>query len=305
MKKQLISFVGILVLVFVAIVVSNLENGGSFFTAGNNFWNLNKENKKDTAVVSVFFEANQTSDQPLAQGLAIMSYEHGNNGLFIGTDLVGCASTEFNVMCPTYDMKFGADFTNGGRLECKVGNFTRNSVKTNGFDPQFGNFCTLAGDPASVSNAVQLSYTLNGTKLMVGHQAGSKFYQFNDGNYYIGAEQRIGNFAISGGADFTETVTGYAAAQVRCGKNVFNVNCNKLGTEAQNYIVSYNYNGISLGKGYMLNLGSAFYKQTAKSGVHVVAGLCKNNYKLFAQFGGYKTAETTKSLIGLGLNVKL
>jgi len=303
MKKQVCNFVLVVLVVIVCVVLSN--EGGNFFTAGGGL-SLKQMNDTTTTSVVAFAEANTTTDQNLAQVSTIMNYEHlYGNGMYVGADLIGCVSTEFGIMCPTYDVRCGMDFANGGRLELKAGNFTRNSVKTAGFDPQFMNFATISGDPASVSNAVQLSYTLNGTKLMGGHQAGSKFYQFNDGNYYIGAEQRIGNFAVSGGADFTETVTGYAAAQVRCGKNVFNVNCNKLGTEAQNYIVSYNYNGISLGKGYILNLESAFYKQTAKSGVHVMAGLCKNNYKLFAQFGGYKTAETTKSLIGLGLNVKL
>lgn len=303
MKNRVISFVVVILVVAVAIVLD--KQGGNFFTAGGGL-SLKQMNDTTTTSVVAFAEANTTTDQNLAQVSTIMNYEHlYGNGIYVGADLIGCVSTEFGIMCPTYDMRAGLDFVNGGRLELKCGNFTRNSVKTSGFDPQFMNFTTVSGDPASVSNAVQLAYSNGGTKVMIGHQAGSKFFKFNDGNYYAGFEQRINGFAVGGGMDFAEKATGYAAAQVRYGKNVLNVNCNKIGSENQNYILSYNYNGINLGKGYLLNVGSALYKQTAKSGLHVVAGLCKNNYKLFAQFGGYKTAETTKSLFGLGLNVKL
>lgn len=306
MKRSISYFVAGLVLVAIYVVLSNLESG-NFFTAGNNLWDLRKANS-DTTTTSVvaFVEANQTTDQNLEQVTTIMNWEKQcRNGLFFGADLIGCVSTEFGVVCPTYDVKFGANFANSGRLECKVGNFTRNSVKTSGFDPQFMNFTTISGDPASVSNAVQLSYALNGTKVMFGHQAGSKFYQLNDGNYYVGAEQKIKNFSISGGADFAEKTTGYAAAQVRCGKSILNVNCNKLGSENENYIFSYNYNGINLGKGFAMNVGSALYLQTAKSGLHVVTGICKGSYKLFAEAGGYKIGQTIKPLVGLGLNYKL
>jgi hypothetical protein len=261
----------------------------------------------DTTKTSVvaFAEANTTTDQNLAQICTIMNYEKQVNGLFFGADLIGCVSTEFGVVCPTYDVRAGFDFQNGSRIELKCGNFTRNSVKTAGFDPQFSNFCTMAGDPASVAKAVQIGYTKGGTKILIGHQAGSEFYKFNDGNYYIAAEQRIGNFAVSGGADFTEKTTGYAAANWSCGNNVINLNCNKLGSDNQNFILSYNHNNISLGKGVMMNVGSALYVQPAKTGLHMVAGFCKSNYKLFAQAGAYTVEKTVKPLIGLGLNVKL
>ena len=306
MKQRLVIFVSVVVLVFVAVLMSQFD-GGNFFTAGNGGWNL-KQMNNDTTITSVvaFAEANQTSDQSLAQATTIMNYEHlYGNGMYVGADLIGCISTEFGIMCPTYDMRAGLDFVNGGRLELKCGNFTRNSVKTSGFDPQFMNFTTVSGDPASVSNAVQLAYTNGGTKVMIGHQAGSKFFKFNDGNYYAGFEQKIKGFAVSGGMDFAHAMTGYAAAQLKCGKNVFNVNCNKLGSDNENYIFSYNYNGINLGKGFAMNVGSALYLQSAKSGLHVVTGLCKGSYKLFAEAGGYKIGQTVKPLVGFGLNYKL
>lgn len=303
MKRSIISFVTILVVVFVAVLLS--DNGGNLFMAGNGGWNLKQMNDTSKANVTMFAEINQTSEQNLEQGTVIMNYEHCyRQGFFVGADFIGCVSTEFGVVCPTYDMRAGLDFANGGRLELKCGNFTRNSVKTAGFDPQFSNFCTLAGDPASVNKAVQLSYTNGGTKVLVGHQNGSDFYKFN-GNYYAGFEQKIKNVSFSGGADFSNTVTGYAAAQVRCGKSILNVNCNKLGSENENYIFSYNYNGINLGKGFAMNVGSALYLQTAKSGLHVVTGICKGSYKLFAEAGGYKIGQTVKPLVGMGLNVKL
>jgi len=303
MVKKFFYFVSVVVLVVIAIVLNN-ESGLNI--AGNGGWNL--KDMCDTTKTSVvaIAEANQTSDQSLAQITTIMNYEHENNGLYYGADLIGCVSTEFGIMCPTYDVRFGADFQNGGRLECKVGNFTRNSIKTSGFDPQFSNFCTVSGDPASVSNAVQLSYVLNGTKIMVGHQGGLKFYQFNNGNYYVSAEQKIKNFAISGGLNFEENqTTGYAAAQLKCGHSSFTTTCNKLGSDAQNFVLSYNYNGISLGKGVMMNIGSALYMQSAKSGLHMVAGFNKGKMNIFAQAGGYKIAKAFTPLVGLGLGYKL
>lgn len=304
MKKQLISFVLVVLVVFVAVLMSQFD-GGNFFTAGGGL--SLKQMNNDTTITSVvgFAEVNQTSDQSLAQGTVIMNYEHlYGNGMYVGADLIGCVSTEFGIMCPTYNMRAGLDFVNGGRLELKVGNFTRNSVKTSGFDPQFSNFCTVSGDPASVSKAVQLSYSNGGTKVLVGHQNGTDFYKFN-GNYYAGFEQKCKNFSVSGGADFAENITGYAAAQVRCGHSVLNLNCNKLGSANENYILSYNYNGINLGKGVSMNVGTALYKQTEKSGLHVVTGLCKGSYKLFAEAGGYKIGQTVKPLVGFGLNYKL
>jgi hypothetical protein len=307
MKQRLVIFVSVVVLVFVAVLMSQFD-GGNFFTAGNGGWNL-KQMNNDTTISSVvgFAEINQTSDQNLEQITTIMNWEKQyKNGLFFGADLIGCASTEFNLVCPTYDVKFGADFQNGCRVELKTGNFTRNSIKTSGFDPQFMNFCTLAGDPASVSNAVQLSLIAKNTKVMIGHQGGDKFFKFNDGNYYTSVEQKIKNFSVSGGLNFEENkTTGYVAAKLNCGHSSFTTTCNKLGSDNENYVFSYNYNGINLGKGFAMNVGSALYLQSAKSGLHMVTGLCKGSYKLFAEAGGYKIGQTVKPLVGFGLSYKL
>jgi hypothetical protein len=303
MKKSILTFVAIVFVIAVVVVVSNKESI-RMQTAGGGL-NLKQANDTTKTNVVAFAQANYSSEEgDLFQVMTIGNWEHQyGNGTFIGADLVGTVSTQFGVMCPTYDVKAGLNF-NAFKLEAKVGNFTRNSVTTSSFDPQFGNFCVLAGESAPVSNAMQIALISGRTKIYVGHQAGSKFYKL-DGNYYLGGEQKIGNVTLSGGADFTQTITGYADVKWMCQNNTFTLTCNKIGSDSQNFVLSYVRSGMPLFKGGRMNIGTALWKQSEKSGMQLVAGLNTGKFTLFAQTGGYLQTQTFTPTVGLGINYNL
>jgi hypothetical protein len=176
-------------------------------------------------------------------------------------------------------------------------------VTTVGFGPQFGNNCILWGEPASVSNAVQMSILTKNTKVYFGHQGGEKFYSFCDGNYYVGAEQKIKNLSLSGGINFTEQTTGYAAGKWSYKNNTITATANKIGTEDRNFVASYVRSGISLGKGVCMSVGGTYWHQTEKSGWMIVTGLNKKKFTLFTQAG--MNILQGKPLFGVGLNYNL
>ena len=304
MKRNLVYFVAIIVAVIISIVVTRFDST-NLNTAGGGI-SLKKLNNDTTVASTVAFaEVNTTNKENLAQVTSITNWERERNGYFYGFDIIGTASTEFGIMCPTYDAKFGVDFE-GFRIEGKVGNFTRNNVKSSGFDPQFANYAIAAlGEPAAVSNAIQLSYISNSTRVMVGHQGGNKFYGFNDGNYYIAMEQHIKNLAVSGGVNFTETTSGYAAVKYSTKNDVITLSCNKLGCENENYLLSYNHNNISLGKGVDMSVGSALWLQKELQGLRVVSGIGKGSFKLFAEAGGLIQSKSFTPVLGLGMSYKL
>lgn len=306
MKQNLIKFVAVIILVMIAVVVSNQMSETGFFTAGGPGKSLKDQNDTTKTNVVAFAQGNATTDgEYLGQVTVITNWEHQyGNGIFVGADLIGTASTQFGVMAPTIDARCGLDF-NAFRMELKVGNFTRTSVTTSGFDPQFANNCIVWGESAAVSNAVQLAILAKNTKLYVGHQGGEKFYQFNDGNYYAGAEQRIGNIALSGGVNFTEQTTGFAAGKWSCKNNTITATANKLGSEDRNFVLSYVRNGISLGKGVHMSLGNALYFQSEKSGWQLVTGLNKGKFTLYTQAGGYVTSGIITPVFGVGTNYNL
>jgi hypothetical protein len=195
---------------------------------------------------------------------------------------------------------------NNFKLECKGGNFTRNNVKTAGFDPQFQNDLLIFGEGVSVNNAMQLALISKNTKIMFGHQGGDKFYSFNGGNYYISAEQNIKNLvALSGGVNFTEKTSGYAAAKLTCKNNVVTATANNIGTENKSFVLSYNRTNIKVGKSMKMNLGTALWSQTDKQGLRMVAGLNKGRFNLFAQAGGYLMNGIVKPTWGLGASCNL
>lgn len=296
MKQKILTFVVAVILVMVAVVVSQYRSMSGVQTAGDG---LSLKQANDTTKVDVvtFVQGNATTEgEYLGQITTIGNLEYQfSNGLFVGADLVGTVSTQFGVMCPTYDVRMGADF-NSFRMELKAGNFTRNGVTTSGFGPQFANNCILWGEPAAVSNAVQMSLIAKNTKVYFGHQGGEKFYQFNNGNYYVGAEQRIGTVSLSGGVNFTEQTTGYAAAKWSAKNNTITATANKLGSDGQNFVLSYVRSNISLGKGVKMSAGSVLWHQPEKFGWLVVTGLSKGKFTLFAEAG---------SLFGAGFNYNL
>lgn len=306
MKKRVFNLVAVIIAVFGLIFVSNIDSDiDRTSKAGGLSLNLQEANDTSKTSIITFAEVNQTSEQSLAQVTTIANWERQrSNNLFYGINAIGTVSTQFGIMCPTLDAFGGRNF-DGFRIEAKVGNFTRNNVKSSGFDPQFANFAILLGESAAVSNAVQLSYIDSNTKIMVGHQAGSSFYSFKDGNYYLCMEQTIKNVALSGGVDFAENTTGYGAVKVNCKNDVFTVNGNKLGSDGQNLLLSYNHNNISLGRGVNMGVGSALWFQKDVTGLHLVSAFGKGNVKLFAQAGGRWQSNIFTPILGLGMNYKL
>jgi len=301
MAKKFFYFV-IAVLVVIGCIVLNHKNGG--MTAGGGI-SLKEANDTTKASVVVIADANVSDEGYLAQTTAIANWEHlYNNGFYLGADMIGTVSTQFGVCAPTCDFRAGADF-NTFRLEFKAGNFIRNNVKTIGFDPQFQNDLILFGESASVNNAMQLAFIGKTTKVMVGHQGGDKFYSLKDGNYYVSAEQRIKNFSLSGGVNFTEKTTGYVAAKLTAKNNVVTATFNNIGAENHNYVLSYVRNNIDLGKGIMLNLGTAFCSQPEKQCLRLVTGFSKGKTNLFAQVGSSFCQGTVSPLFGLGISQKL
>jgi hypothetical protein len=302
MKKQVLYFVAAVVVIIVCVVLNGRQFG--FNTAGGGL-SLKEANDTTKSSVVVLAEANTNTEENMAQALAIGNWEHQyHNGLYLGADFIGTVSTQFGVCAPTCDFRAGVMFDKFN-VELKAGNFTRNSVKTLGFDPQFQNNLLLMGEGVSVSNAVQLAVMSKSGKIMVGHQGGNKFYSFNGGNWYVSAEQNIKNISLSGGVNFTEKTSGYAAAKLTTGNNVFTATFNNLGTENHNYVLSYVYNNINLGKGVKMNVGSAFCSQPEKKGLQLVAGFSKGRTSLFAQAGGRWLSTGFNSMVGLGLSQKL
>lgn len=300
MKNKVFS--AFIVVVLVMVMVCNNNPKENVMTAGDGGISLKELNDTTKTKVAVFGEAN-VSDENIFHINGIVNWEHQYNNFYVGSDFIGTVSSKLGIKCPTLDAKCGYNF-NTWRMEAKVGNFNRNGVTTVGFDPQFSTFCILAGEGASVSNAVQLSLSSKKTKVMVGHQGGSSFYTF-DGNYYAGVEQKIGDFAFSGGVNFTETTTGYAAAKWANKNNVCTLTCNKLGSKDHNFILSYFYNNISLCKGFAMNVGTALFGNSEQQGARLVAAVSKDKMKLFAEVGGCLLQDVFKPMAGMGVSLKL
>lgn len=304
--KKVFYFVCVIVLVVMCVVTNKNKEVNIAGLTGKGL-NLKEMNDTTTANVVSFAEANTTTEgqKNLFQILSVGTWEHQySNGFYTGADAIATVSSEFGVMCPTYDVRLGANFE-GFRLEVKSGNFCRNNVKTAGFDPQFQNFCTVSGEGAAVSNAVQVSFLSANTKVSLGHQGGEKFYKFNSGNYYLSAEQRIKNLSISGGLNFDENTTGYTAMKLNSGNNIYTATANNLGCEKQNFVLSYNRNNVRVAKNVNMNLGTALWLQSEKKGLQVVGGLNLKGVNLFAEMGGYLLKKSLTPVFGLGASYKL
>jgi hypothetical protein len=304
--KKFFVFVAVVIVVIVAIVCNNQGNGFSIagIGEGKSLMELNKQDTTKVNVVSFAEENYTTTDGNLAQVTTIANYEHMKNGIYYGADGIFTVSSQFGICCPTNDVKIGLDFGTY-KLEAKVGNFTRNTVKTASFDAQFQNDLILLGEPASVSNAVQISYLSKNTKVFAGYQGGSKFYSFEGGNWYASAEQNIKNVALSGGINFTQTTTGYAAAKWKTGNNTFTATANNIGSENKSFVLSYVRNSINVGKDVNMSLGTAWWSQSQKQGFRMVAGFNKGKANLFAEAGGSLISKVFTPMFGVGLGYKL
>lgn len=291
-----------------AIVVMNQEKQCSDVkTAGGWKSVVSLKDLNDTLKMNMksFAAVNKANSENLAQVTSIVNLERDfRQGFYYGLDGVGTVSTQFGIMAPTLDVRGGVMF-HSFQLEVKVGNFTRNSVTTNGFDPQFANQCILWGESAPVSNAVQVSLMGKNTKVAFGHQGGDSFYSLNGGNYYFSAEQKVKNVSLSGGVDLGEATTGYAAVKWSTKNNVFTLTGNKLGSADKNFVFSYVRNNIPVAKGMNMSLGNALFHQGDTNRLHLVATLHMGRFDLSTQTGGTMVQSTFTPLWGLGVNYKM
>ena len=299
-KKNLFyAIVAIAILVVIAVIA---PKGGdnNVFTAGDGGLNLKELNEKSKSETSLSgsVSANATTEQQLFQMILIGSHTRYYDRFYLGGNMVGGLSTEFGVCTPVLYAKAGYNWDNLN-LEYRMGNFKRSTIVTPMIDPQYSNYCIIMGEGAGVSNAMQLALTHKYFTFGFGHQGGSSFYRFNDGNWYAYTEVPVCKWLrFTGGADFGQSVSGFAAAKVVAGNNHITVTGNKLGTENSNVILSYARNNIAVGDG-MLSVSASAWAKRAAQGIHLVTGLTKGKATLFAE-AGLKYSNVLSPYAGLG-----
>lgn len=301
--KKIISIFGAIIIV-VALLVTAKFSETSCFLAGGNGVNLKELNRKDTLEVhlGLNLQFNQTIRQNLEQGLVngALTYQAGR--FFAKAGLLGGVSTEYGVCCPFMWLGAGVDFAKF-QLECQVGNFARNPLTVTMVDPQYGNFCTNMGQSASAVNAMQVSLTADGARIGFGHQGGSSFYAF-DGNWFACLEKRICNgFSVTGGVDFGQTITGFAAAKLARDNNLFTLVANKLGAEMHNFIFSYTRNNIPVSKKKMFVTASAWYAANEQGG-HLLGGFQHGHGTFYAELGSSFVRNCMQPYCGFGTSFK-
>ncbi len=304
MKKNAIYFLVAIAAVIVMIMLAPKGSDSLFSTAGGGL-SLKDLNRKDTVThsVSLTMNVNQTTEQSLVQPMLSANYFKRHNGFFVGASAVGAVSNQYGICCPVLFVNTGVDF-NRFQIEYRAGNFGRNAITTVGFDPQFSNFCIDMGESAAAANAMQLAFAGKNTRFGFGHQGGTSFYAF-DGNWYVFAQQNIcKNVSVTGGVDFAENKTGFAAAKWADQNNALTVTGNKLGSEKQNWIVSYKRNNVAVVRNFVMSLGAAFWKQTEQTGLHLAAAFAKENFIFFTEAGGRLAMNTLTPTAGVGISYK-
>lgn len=303
MKKNLLVIVAAIIVVIVAIFLTPKDMRSGFFTAGDGGINLQDMNKKDTttASVNISLQANQTTEQNLEQALLVGNFYKQRGLFFLGGNIVSSVSTEFGVCCPILVLNTGIDL-NKFKLELQAGNFGRSNIGAIGVDPQYGNFCIGMGESASVSNAMQLSLIKGNAKIAFGHQGGDKFYNLYGGNWYAFALVPVGEVvSLSGGVDFCEKMTGYAAAKIAKGNNAITLTANKLGSQDQNLILTYNRKNIAV-MGRMIMISASTWAKAKEQGLHLVAGLNRGKGTFYAEAGSRLCMGEITPYLGLGTN---
>lgn len=294
----------VLAVIAIVIIVLIVPKGSvsTFFTAGGGV-NLKELNQKDTTETSVCvtLQANQTTEANLEQALIAGSCYRYLNGFFIGGNVVAGASTQYGVCCPTMYFSTGIDFKHF-QIEYRVGDFKRTSLMAPGVDPQYSNYCIDLGEGGSAGKAMQLSIVKGETRVGFGHQNGEDFYKLSKGSWYAYAESSVCRYlTLAGGVDLGNDITGYAAAKLTADHNCLVITGNKLGTENQNVIVTYNRNNIAVngGKNTMIFSISGWAQKTAK-GLHLTAGYNIKNATFFAELGSKYCADMLGAYCGVG-----
>jgi len=290
------------VAVILVIVVSLFKNNNTTIKcssdSGISIKDLNEKSVETS--VSGTISANVTNEQILGQAIIASNIKKNFSNYYFGGTMVGGVCSEFGVCTPVLSIQTGYNFNNY-TLEAKIGNFKRTSITTTGVDAQFGNYTCVLGEGAGVNNAMQLSLALSkGAKFGVGYQNGDNFYTFTGGNPYVFTEFPIGKYLkLSGGADFADSVTGYAAVKAISGNNSITITSNKLGSKEQNVVASYSRSNIKVGSNEFFATTVAWFK-SQEQGVHTILGLNKNNLNLFSQLGFKVTNQVISPVFGFG-----
>ena len=299
-------FVVCAVLVCVTLCVLAPKGDNNIFKCGDGT-SIKELNEQKKANMCLNVSANQTTEQSLAQATLIGGYTNQINKFTFGGNIVGCVSTEFGVCTPVNFVWASYAFNNNSALEYRAGNFKRTMLTSTGLDPQFANYTIILGEGASASNAMQVGYNIGKTKIFVGHQGGSSFYKFNDGYWFTGLETTVANcISLAGGIDVCSNapVTGYAAARFTKDNNHIDFTANKLGTENQNVVLTYNRNNIAVGKCNM-NVALSAWAQKAVKGIHTVYGFNFGKSTLYAEVGAKFVQTMFKPYVGIGTSVTL
>lgn len=294
------------ILVCVTLCLFAPKGNNNIFKCGDGI-SLKELNEQKKANMSLNASANLTTEQSLAQATVVGGYSHQLGKFTFGGNIVSCVSTEFGVCTPVNFLSVSYAFNNNSGLEYRVGNFKRTGLTSTGLDPQFANYTIILGQGASASNAMQLGYNIGKTKIFVGHQGGTSFYKFNDGYWFTGLETTFANcLSLTGGIDMCKNapLTGYAAARFTKDNNILNLSANKLGTENQNIVLTYNRNNIAVGSRNM-SVSLSAWVQKAVKGLHTVCGFNFGKSTLYAEAGAKFMQTTFKPYVGIGTNVTL
>ncbi len=306
MKKSFYFFAVVAVILITAIVSQNPVSDCRFRSAGSGKGlNLKEANDEIKSNVNVSLAANLTSEQRLAQAVFLADYYRRHNIFFFGGDVIAVGSTEFGFCYPTLDFRTGIVLPKGRAVELKAGTFCRNSITTTDVDPQYANYCTLKGESAKVSNAMQLSFIGNSTKIGIGHQSVASFYAF-DGKWYAYMEQNIcKNVRVNAGIDFGSEKSGFVAAKWSNNTCGITVTGNLLGTDGQNCLATFTYRNIPVWKKMLMTLSTSFSADKLGRGIHLSMGFAKRNLVFFGELGGRHANNTFSPKIGVGISYKL
>lgn len=298
-RNEIFSIVVIVLIVVVAVIWAPQDSMTRLFTAGGgvSLQDLNKEDST-SAALSVTLQFNQTTAQNLEQGFVSGNYFYRHKNIFVGGALKGGFSTQIGICCPTLYVSGGLDFKNF-QIEGRIGDFKRTQVTAIGVDPQYSNFCLILGEGAAAKKTMQLSFIKGAACFSVGHQGSKDFYKLSDGCWYVYAQTPVcqGLF-VSGGINFADETTGYAAVKVSGNNNNVIATANNVGADNQSFILTYNRENLTIARQKMLMSVSAWAQKSAR-GVHWVAGLNKGKGTFYAE-AGINSTLLYKAYFGLG-----
>lgn len=298
-RKEIFSVVVIILVVVVAVIWAPQGSMTRLFTAGGgiSLQDLNKEDST-SAALSVTLQFNQTTAQNLEQGFVAGNYFYRHKNAFVGGAFKGGFSTGFGICCPTLYVSGGWDFGKF-QIEGLIGDLKRTNITAIGVDPQYSNFCLILGEGAAVKKTMQLSFVKGAARIGLGHQGVKDFYNLSDGCWYVyGQTPLCQGLSVSGGINFADETTGYAAVKVSGNNNNVIATANNVGADNQSFILTYNRENLTIARQKMLMSVSAWVQKSAR-GMHLVAGLNKGKGTFYAE-AGVNSTLLSKAYFGLG-----